>query len=334
MTLDSLNNTVYSAQSSVESRLIKLREAREDLYQANQTIQEFKENIAYAKNSSIEAREKIESMNNFIIELERNREDALYTIEKIDSSLDQIINKTYELEEIIMQSRNQIFEITSKEPEFVIAPISLVSNELLGKRAFFDFLLPSMLPLVLMFVALFISSTSLVKEKYYGTFSRIRLAQVYSLEFISYKVFSYTIVLLPTILLLVVLSSLLYGAFSITNLDQVQYLVSALLLNVFVFVSMGVLIALYSESEATAFLTSLVIGLPLLFMSGLLFPFEFMPAQVAAVGIASPLTQAMLAMQSSIIYNSPNMGNLFVLLIYGIVITIISSFVLIKKFSK
>jgi ABC-type multidrug transport system permease subunit len=329
--IDRLNETVYSAHNSVEDRLIKVREAREGLYEANQTIQDFKENIAHAKNSSEEAREKINNMNNFIYQLEENKENALITINQIDESLDLIIEKTYELEDIIHESREQIFEITSKEPEFVIAPIKLNSHELLGKRAFFDFLLPSMLPLVLMFVALFLASTSLVKEKYNGTFARIRLAQINSFEFISYKVISYTVVMLPSVVLLLLLSSLVYGAFPLLDLDLFVYLVQALTLNVFVFVSLGVLIALYSESEATAFLTSLVIGLPLLFMSGLLFPFEFMPVQVASIGIASPLTQSMLAMQSGIIYNSPLSEFLTTLTIYGIIITLIASLILIRK---
>lgn len=331
LSIDSLNNTIYSAQVSVESRLIKVQEAREDLIEANNTIQEFKLNIASAKNSSADARDKINNMNNFIIQLEENRDIALSTISEIDVTLDLIIAKTYDLEDIIQESREQIFEITSKEPEFVLAPIQLNSFELLGKKAFFDFLLPSMLPLVLMFVALFISSTSLVKEKYYGTFARIRLAQVNSLEFISYKILSYTIVMLPSVILLLVLSSIIYSAFSITNIDLIIFLVQTLMLNIFVFVALGVLIALFSDSEATAFLTSLVIGLPLLFMSGLLFPFEFMPSQIASIGIASPLTQAMLAMQSGIIYNSPGSEYLTTLTIYGIIITLIASMVLIRK---
>ena len=331
LAIDQINLTISSAHNSVKDRLIKVQEARVGLYEANETIQDFKENIAQAKNSSIDAREKINNMNIFLIQLEENKEKALLTINEIDNSLDQIIGKTYELEEIIHESREQIFEITSKEPEFILSPIKLNSHELLGKRAFFDFLLPSMLPLVLMFVALFISSTSLVKEKYYGTFARIRLAQVNSFEFISYKVISYTVVMLPSVILLLVLSSIAYGAFPLLNFDLFVFLAQALMLNIFVFVSLGVLIALYSDSEATAFLTSLVIGLPLLFMSGLLFPFEFMPSQVATVGIASPLTQSMLAMQSGIIYNSPSGEFLTTLTIYGIIITLIASLVLIRK---
>ncbi|MEM0438129.1 MAG: ABC transporter permease, partial [Candidatus Micrarchaeia archaeon] len=263
--VDSLNASVSSAHSAVESRLVKVREARAGLYTANLTIQEFKANIAAAKNSSVDANAKLEAMGRFITQLEDNRDTALSTIREVDSSLDLIINKTYEFEDIIAKSRSQIYAITSRGPSTVVSPILLSSQSLLGKKPFFDFLLPSILPLVLMFVALFVSSTSLVKEKYYGTFGRILLAQVHPLEFIVYKVLSYTIVMLPSALALLLLSSLAYGAFPLLDFGLALFLFEALALNIFVFAALGVLIALYSESEATAFLTSLVIGLPLLF---------------------------------------------------------------------
>ncbi|MCX8205819.1 MAG: ABC transporter permease [Candidatus Micrarchaeota archaeon] len=328
LTLDSLNASVSSAHSAVELRLGKVRSARAGLYAANLTIQEFKANIIAAKNSSEDAHAKLAAMAQFITQLEENRNTALKTIQEIDSSLDLIINKTYELEGIIGRSRAQVHTITSREPDTVVTPILLSSHQLLGEKPFFDFLLPSMLPLVLMFVALFISSTSLVKEKYYGTFARIRLAQVHPLEFASYKVISYTVVMLPAALILLLLSSLAYGAFPLLNFGLFIFLLEALALTIFVFAALGVLIALYSESEATAFLSSLVVGLPLLFMSGILFPFEFMPAQAAAAGLASPLTLAMLAMQSAITYESPAHAYLSTLAAYGVCITLVSAIAL------
>ncbi len=328
VSVDSLNASVSSAHSSVESRILKVREARVNLYAANLTIQEFKANIASAKNSSNESRTKLENMKKFITQLEQNRQAALGTMAEIDSSLDQIITKTYELEDIITESRGQIKEITSREPQSVISPILLSSFDVLGKKPFFGFLLPSLLPLVLMFVALFLSSTSLVREKYYGTFARIQLSQANSLEFIAYKVISYTFVMLPSSILVLLLSSGAYSAFNLLDLNVFLFLLAALSLNTLVFCALGIFIALFSESESTAFLSSLVIGLPLLFMSGILFPFEFMPSQIAIFGIASPLTQAMLAMQSAMTYNAPSMVPLFTLAAYGIFITLMAALAL------
>jgi ABC-type multidrug transport system permease subunit len=103
------------------------------------------------------------------------------------------------------------------------------------------------------------------------------------------------------------------------------FLSAALLLLLFAFNALGVVIAAFSESEATAFLASLVIGLPLLFLSGILFPFEFMPAPIVILGQATPLTPAIIAMQSAILYATPNFGVFGTLLIYDIVLAVLAA---------
>jgi ABC-2 type transport system permease protein len=326
LSLDSLNSTVASAQSSVESRLIKVKSARTDLKEANQTIQDFKLNIQDAKLGANNSIKRIENMSRLVHELEQNRASALATINDVVGSLDELVNKTYELESIILDSSGQIKEITSRKPESVISPILLSPNNLFGTRTFFDFLLPSLLPLILMFVSLFLSSTTLVREKNNGTLSRILLSQVNSLEYAATKVFSYSAVLLPLVVLLTIITSFVYQAFTVFDLGTALFIFETLVLLLLAFNAIGIVIAIYSESEATAFLASLVIGLPLLFLSGILFPFEFMPTSIALLGLASPLTQAVLSMQSVILYQSPQAIGFGILFLYAIVFTLIAAF--------
>ncbi len=323
--LDSLGSTVGSARASVEDRIGKIRNAKAGLSEANQTIQEFKASIGDAKEGADDASERIENMRIFLSELEQNREEALSTIGEVDASLDELVGKSYELEDIILQSSAQISEITSRSPESVVSPILLSPSYPFGHRTFFDFLLPSLLPMIIMFVALFLSSTSLVREKGRGTLRRIRLSQVNSFEYCAKKVLSYTIVLIPEVVVLVLIASLVYGAFSFFDIGTLLFVFESLTLMLLAFVATGVLIAVYSESEATAFLASLVIGLPLLFLSGLVFPFEFMPTTIATLGQASPLTQAVFSMQSVILYKSPQAIGFGVLLVYAVMFTLLAA---------
>lgn len=323
--LDSLNSTIGSAVISVEDRVAKVRKARQGISEANATIQDFKAGINDTKAGAKEAELRIENMSKFVYSLERNRADALSTINEVDSSLDELLNKSYELEDIIKKSSAQIKEITSRNPESVISPILLSPNRLFGKRTFFDLLLPSLLPMILMFVSLFLSSTALVRDKNNGTLGRMQLSQVNSFEFSAKKVISYTIVLIPEALLLTIIASVVYGALPLFDIGTAIFVFETLVLLMLAFISIGVVIAIYSESEVTAFLASLVIGLPLLFLSGLVFPLEFMPATIAAIGAASPLTQAVFSMQSVMLYNSPQAIGFGILLLYATVFTIIAA---------
>jgi len=172
-----------------------------------------------------------------------------------------------------------------------------------------------------MFISLFLASTSLVKEKYGGTLARVYVSQVNRFKYAAVKVLSYSIVLMPEAVLLTLIASVFYNAFPVSDLNAWFYVTQALALLVLAFVSAGVLIAIYAESEATAFLASLVIGLPLLFLSGLLFPFEFMPPVISFFGTLSPLTQAILSMQATLLYNSPQFASSWALLLYSAVLT-------------
>ncbi len=322
--LDSLNASVDSAHLSVASRLEKVRKAEIDLAAANLTIQEFKANIAAAKIGANESVKSINNMQEFVTALELNRAESLKTLLEVDRSLDELVGKTYELENIITDSRSQISGITSRSPDFIIAPMLARSDYLFGKRPFFEFMLPSVLPLILMFVSLFLASTSLVKEKHGGTLARVYTSQVNRFEYAVMKVLSYTILLIPEAILLALIASVFYNMFPIADMQTWFYVLQALVLLILAFVSLGVLIAIYSESEATAFLACLVIGLPLLFLSGLLFPFEFMPPLVAAFGLSSPLTQAIVSMQATLLYHSSQVASSGVLLLYTAVFTLLA----------
>ena len=321
LSLDSINQSVESAHLSVEQRISKVEEAQNGLVAANVTIQEFKADIASARVGIADSKDSIGNMMGFVNELETDRNGALRTIADVDTSLNDMVAKTYELEDIIANSRDQINEITSRSPGAIISPMLVSSVYLFGKRPFFEFMLPSILPLILMFISLFLASTSLVKEKYGGTLARVYVSQVNRFKYAAVKVLSYSIVLLPEAILLTLIASVFYNAFPVSDLNAWFYVTQALALLVLAFVSAGVLIAIYAESEATAFLASLVIGLPLLFLSGLLFPFEFMPPLISNLGILSPLTQAILSMQATLLYNSPQFASSWILLLYSAVLT-------------
>ncbi len=321
----SMNGSLSSAISEVDSRIARVNVTRAELQEMNSTAESFKANIAASLSETEDVRARISSMYSFIASLEESRQETLRTIRDVNASAAQLVSKSDELESLISQSQAQISEITSRNPLSVVSPIIFSSEALFGSRTFFDFLLPSLLPLVLMFVSLFLASTSLVREKNSLTLERVYVSQVPLWEYALIKVSSYTIVLLPEIILLLATASLVYGAFPLSDLPLLAFLSAALLLMLFAFSALGIAIAAFSESEATAFLASLVIGLPLLFMSGILFPFEFMPQQIVILGQATPLTPAIAAMQSGILYLVPDFSVFAHLLLYDILLAALAA---------
>lgn len=323
--LSSMNGSVASALSDVDSRISKINATRADLRNINSTMEDFKLNIANSLSETENVHARISSMYSFVSSLEESREESLRTMREINESAAQLVSKSDELESLILGSKAQITEITSRDAISVVAPILLSSQNIFGSRTFFDFLLPSLMPLILMFVSLFLASTSLVREKNAMTLERVYVAQVPLWEYALTKIASYTVVLFPEVLLLLATASIAYGAFPLSDTSLLLFLSATLLLLLFAFNALGIVIAAFSESEATAFLASLVIGLPFLFLSGILFPFEFMPAPIVILGQATPLTPAITAMQSGILYATPNFSVFGTLIIYCIVLAVLAA---------
>ncbi len=320
--LNEINSSVGNVKNNVDDRLLKIRMARQDLNDTNKTVQEFKLKINESLSNADLARTKINDLNKFVATLESNRNDALDTLGEAESATQALLEKTNTTNSLIDDARHQIKEIISREPLAVVSPIKLKSQELFEKKTFFEFLLPGLVPIIMMFLSLFLSSTSLVREKVSGTLERVFISQISSVEYAATKIISYAIVLFPQLVILLLMSSFLYGAFEIENLETTYYLILVGILMMMVFNAMGFIIAAYSDSEVTAFLASLVIGLPLLFMSGLIFPFDFMPSFMAQIGQANPLSQGIIGMQSVITYGTPDQNITSTLVYYVIILNI------------
>lgn len=319
LTLDSFQAAIDPAQAAMEKRISKVSATRADLGEANRTVREFGASLDQARLGARDAGRRLSNMTEFVEQLEENRRESLATLQAVDASLAQTIEKTREFDAIIDESRGAIADITSRPPAFVISPMVVGAREVFGPRPYFEFMLPSLMPLILMFVALFLASAAVVREKNSGTLTRVSLSQVNPVEYAAVKVLSLTVVLLPEAILLGVMASVLYSAFPISDLLAWFSVMQTLSLLIFAFVAVGVLIAVYSESEATAFLASLVVGLPMLFLSGLLFPLELMPAPISALASLSPLTQAVAGMEGAMIYHAPQVAPALMLLAYGVI---------------
>ena len=59
-------------------------------------------------------------------------------------------------------------------------------------------------------------------------------------------------------------------------------------------------------------------------MSGLIFPFDFMPSFMAKAGQLTPLSQGIIGMQSVINYSIPSAAALWNLLIYVFILNILA----------
>ena len=78
----------------------------------------------------------------------------------------------------------------------------------------------------------------------------------------------------------------------------------ALLLISFTGTIIGMLIGLLSDNEGIAVLFALILALPLMFLSGMFFPVEFMPGFVQALAWVLPLNTHIIIMKEVLLFGT------------------------------
>jgi ABC-2 type transport system permease protein len=171
------------------------------------------------------------------------------------------------------------------------SPVPLVSAEV---RVWFNpqlesrfFMIPGILALLLLVVTTNLSSMAIVREKELGTLEQLNVTPIARWELIAGKLLPYAVIGMLDVLLVVAVTVLwfevpLRGSFALLLAMCLVYLLSTL--------GLGLFVSTISATQQQAMMTSSFFFLiPMVFLSGFVFPIENMPAVVQPITYLIPL---------------------------------------------
>ena len=150
-----------------------------------------------------------------------------------------------------------------------------------------DFMIPGILALLLLVVTTNLSSMSIVREKELGTLEQLNVTPIARWELIVGKMLPYAFIGLVDVLLVVLVALLwfevpLRGSFVLLLAMCVVYLLTTL--------GLGLFVSTISSTQQQAMMTaSFFFLIPMVFLSGFVFPIENMPAVIQPVTYLIPL---------------------------------------------
>lgn len=209
-------------------------------------------------------------------------------------------NGSSELVSDIERTRSVLRDVIAREPGFVAAPVKLESEQVFRGRTNLDFLMPGIVSIVLMFVSFLLASITIVQERARKTLTRTLLTPLSLAGFIVEKTAALLIIAQVQGVIMLIVAYLVYNV--VIPTDQMLQLFIAILVYSAAFIGIGMALATFAESENTAMLSSLVLSIPMLFLSGIFFPFETMPDFMVGLGSALPITMGIRALESVLIY--------------------------------
>jgi ABC-2 type transport system permease protein len=198
---------------------------------------------------------------------------AGYTLGITSSFSQNIINET------MQRTGRKILPVGSIQPE-----VRIWYNPDLTTR---NYMLPSIVGLLIMLVTTSLTSLAIVKEREIGTLEQLIVSPIKPYQMILGKLVPFSILGFASVIIVMSVMSLW---FQIPIKGSVPYLITSSFLFMLSTLGLGLFISTISKTQAQAMITSAFgIMMPMMFLSGFAFPIENMPVVVQYITYLIPL---------------------------------------------
>jgi ABC-2 type transport system permease protein len=169
-------------------------------------------------------------------------------------------------------------------PPLISADVRVWFNPGLESR---DFMIPGILALVLLVVTTNLSSMAIVREKELGTLEQLNVTPLARSELIIGKLVPYAVLGMVDVLLVVAVT---VGWFEVPLRGSFWLLIAMCLVYLLSTLGLGLFVSTISRTQQQAMMTtSFFFLLPMIFLSGFIFPIENMPEAIQPVTYLIPL---------------------------------------------
>ncbi len=184
-------------------------------------------------------------------------------------------------------------------------------------------MVPSLIGLIMLFVGMVITSLGVVREREQGTLEQLAVMPLRPSDVAIGKIAPYFAIALFDMVLVTVVGTLL---FDVPFRGSVVMFAVFVVVFLFVVLGMGVMVSTLSQSQGEAIQLALMLLLPQVMLSGMIFPLESMAASVRWIGYILPLTWFIEAMRNIFLRGSdtatllPQLGvlSLMAVVVFGV----------------
>jgi ABC-type multidrug transport system permease subunit len=235
-------------------------------------------------------------------DLKTMRASLLQQLDDAERSLNASVATLGAVKESLGEAKESLSGVGSLTPEAIVKPFSTDIKSVTGARRQFDFLFPSLLALVIMFVSILAASTIVMKEKNSRAYFRNLIMPAPTFIFFTGAVITTTILAAIQIVVILLIGSL---AFDVNIMLNPLLLIAGLLFSVWFFALLGIVFGFLFNSEETTTLISIITGVILFLFSSVIIPMESMDPLLASIARFNPFVLAELLLRNSLLFESP-----------------------------
>jgi ABC-type multidrug transport system permease subunit len=292
-TIISVNNLIDSTTASQNN----LNSTMNDFEAILTELEDESDEIDSALNSSEQGILKLESK---ITLFEETLTQAHELIDESRASKITIENNINKSEKLFKELLPKIDSFKDLNPELVIQPINinLIPTQVNSKSTYslvnmdptqLGVMVANSISIILILTCILLTGIVILSEKNQEIPLRTFMSGVMPITLTSGKLIGQIIIALVETVVIILLAMSVFG-FAVSN-NWLGILLSVILI-AGAFVSIGLIIGAYTKNQSTTILLSLLLIVPMLFVSGIIVPLELMPNFISILASVLPLTAA------------------------------------------
>ncbi|MEM2121680.1 MAG: ABC transporter permease [Candidatus Woesearchaeota archaeon] len=312
-TIDLCNYSLNQIKSSVSNSNLSSAEKTQItnlILDTQKDLNNIKNNIKniYNDQNSGELNILISNLITKISEVEKKFETINKTLNNVSKSLDYSKSKLGEsllgiikLQEGFNRINKEISGIEIRSAEKIVRPITITIKPISYKKTHLNFLFPTLITIVLMFVSILLSSLMVVIEKNSPAYFRNYISPTHQSLFSIATLVTTIIVVIPQFLILFGIA-MLYVKTEIIGSFWSSLIIA--LLSTITFALIGMLISQFFRREETTITAALIVSTLFLFLSNTIMPIESMNLTLAKIANYSPFVISEFLFRHSLIFQT------------------------------
>jgi len=336
LSIEPLRSQLQAIENDLTSEINKIDDAISDITNAISDIDTAVVKLNVVKASLDLADERLSSANNAV-------QGFKVTIDSMDETLTEVKDLLSEAsesqkattadllatQELLDGLVDTLREFRKYDPGYLVRPVEIYEKKMYDVNDL-AIIAPVAIALVLLLTCMLLTSVSVVLEREQGVAFRMQMSPTSKFSWLLGKTLGQIVFAMVEATIIVFIAVVFFGVpimGATTNplliLFGIIQLFFVLGVIAFSFITMGLFITNFLNTQSTAILASLLIMVPLLFLSGTFFPIEFMPEIVGFFSGMLPLTVATDLLMAIMVK-----GIMIVWLIPGILVLLIPAIIL------
>lgn len=272
----------------------RLNSAISSLNLSDSTFNSVFDAISEAMNKTNDVERKFNNMTNTV-------GGIITDVNAVKQNVNDNLNDIQTMNSVLGSISEKINAIQFREADKIVTPIKTDIEAVVAETTHLNNLFPTLVVLVLMFIALLISSTLVVREKTNSAYFRNLITPTKDGMFLFGDFLTNFLILFVQVAIIFGVAAMFFkeAVFNVFGLSLLAVIIIAT-----TFIMFGLFVGQLFKSEETSSLAAVTLGSVLLFFSGTLLPLETLPETLRKVTDFNPFVLGEYALKQIMLFNS------------------------------